>query len=150
MEFIVDKNEWNEKRVAYIQGLKAPSDMQKTILELYTLPNRTASENKQLDALLKVEKINERAEQAKVQAYKIINARKEEGRKARTRELIELGGIVQLTDFEKDKGLLAGVLLYAMDQFKGHNGSDLKTTLKIRGDKLLEEREEAKKSKMTG
>jgi Conjugal transfer protein TraD len=147
MRLIVDKNEWVEKRVAYIQGLKSPSDVQKMILELYTLPNRTANENKQLDALIKVEKINEKAEVAKAQAYKIIHARKEEGRKARTRELIELGGIVQLTNFEKDKGLLAGALLYVIDQFKGHKGEDLKTTLKIRGDRLLEEREEAKKQK---
>ncbi|MES2208476.1 MAG: conjugal transfer protein TraD [Pseudomonadota bacterium] len=143
----MDKTEWIEKRVEYIKGLKAPSDMQKLILELYNEKKRTANENKQLDALLKVEKINERAELAKVQAYKIVNARKEETRKARTRELIELGGIVQLTEFEKDKGLLAGVLLYALDQFKGHNGENLKTTLKVRGDKLLDEREEAKKSK---
>jgi hypothetical protein len=141
------KTEWIEKRLGYIQGLKSPSDMQKLILELYTLSNPTQHELKQLDALLKVERINERAEEAKIKAYKIVQARKEQSRKERTRELIELGGIVQLTQFEKDKGLLTGALLYLMDLFKDQNGETLKTTLKIRGDQRLEEREAERKKK---
>jgi Conjugal transfer protein TraD len=141
------KTEWIEKRLGYIQGLKSPSDMQKLILELYSLSNPTPHELKQLDALLKVERINERAEEAKIKAYKIVQARKEQSRKERTRELIELGGIVQLTQFEKDKGLLTGALLYVMELLKEQNGETLKTTLKIRGDQLLEEREAERKKK---
>lgn len=139
------EQEWTEKRIAYIRGLKAPSDMQRAILALYGMGERSSAENRQLDALLKAEKANEKADEARAKAYKVMNARREDERKARTRELIELGGIVSMVDFPTDKGLLAGALVHLKEQLS-EGGDALQAKLKARGDGLLYEREQARKA----
>lgn len=139
------EQEWADNRVAYIKGLKAPTDMQRAILELYGKAGRSSAENRQLDALLKAEKANEKAEEARAKAYKVLNARREDERKARTRELIELGGVVALVEFPTDKGLLAGALIHVKEQL-GADGGALEAKLKARGDGMLYEREQARKA----
>ncbi|MBK3823589.1 conjugal transfer protein TraD, partial [Paraburkholderia aspalathi] len=75
---------------------------------------------------------------------RMLSARREDQRKARTRELIELGGIVSMVDFPVDRGTLTGALLWALDQFKTED--DLQHALKKRGDAFIAERENEKKT----
>ena len=95
-----------------------------------------------------MEKINQQAEVAKAEAARILNARREDQRKARTRELIELGGIVSMVDFPVDRGTLTGTLLWALDHFR--TDDDLAHTLKKRGDTFIAERETEKNAKVQG
>ncbi len=136
---------WIETRITYIKGLKAPSNTQKLIVDLYHRPHRTTIENRQLNTLLNLERIHERKEKTKTPTT--VHARKKENHRASASELKELGSIVELLNFEKDKGLLAGALLYVLDQIKNDEGQDFKMALKHRGDKLLLAQEEARQAK---
>ena len=140
----MEKKDWLTSRIAFIKGLKAPTESQKMLLELATLTSPTKQELRQLDALVRLEKVNQRAEEAKLAAQKVMAERRDQQRKARTRELIELGGIVSMVDFPVDRGTLTGALLWVLDQFK--TDRELATTLKTRGDTFIAEREKEKQS----
>ncbi|WP_322074704.1 conjugal transfer protein TraD [Burkholderia cepacia] len=137
-------DEWVSAQVAYIGGLRAPSDTQKMLVELATLTDPTKKELRDLDALVRLEKINERAEEAKLAAFKIVQERKDAARKERTRRLIELGGIVEMVDFPVDRGTLCGALLWALDQAKSDESA--MRQLKTRGDEFISRREADKKA----
>ena len=69
-------------------------------------------------------------------------------RKERAHELITIGALTEVTNFEKDRGLIAGVLLDALERFS--QNESLRFDLKKRGDALLHQIEvenKAKKSK---
>lgn len=68
--------------------------------------------------------------------------RRDQQRKARTRELIELGGIVAMVDFPVDRGTLTGALRWVLDQFKTEK--ELAATLEKRGDTFIAQREKEK------
>ncbi|WP_250479994.1 MULTISPECIES: hypothetical protein [unclassified Caballeronia] len=63
----------------------------------------------QPDALVRLEKINQKTDEARAEAQKIMAERRDEQPKARTRELIELGGIISIVEFPVDRGTLAAL-----------------------------------------
>ncbi|USX11231.1 conjugal transfer protein TraD [Paraburkholderia fungorum] len=142
------KAEWLTEHVQYIKGLKSPTATQALLVELAAIPAPTAQESRQLDKLVRLEKINQKADAMKAEAARMLSARREDQRKARTRELIELGGIVSMVDFPVDRGTLTGVLLWALDQFR--TDDDLQRTLKKRGDAFIAARENEKKVETQG
>ncbi|KUY63383.1 hypothetical protein WI25_28685 [Burkholderia cepacia] len=135
----MEKNDWLVKRIEYIRGLKAPTDAQKMLLELAAIASPSKQEVKQIDALVRLEKVNQKAEEAKAEVARMMADRREQERKARTRELIELGGIVSMTGFPVDRGMLTGALLWALDQMK--TDTSVERQLKTRGDTFIAARE---------
>jgi hypothetical protein len=140
----MEKNDWLASRILYIKALKAPTESQKMLVELAEIESPTKQETRQLDAMVRLEKINQKADEARVAAQKIMAERRDGQRKARTRELIELGGIVSMVEFPDDKGVLTGALLWAMDQIK--TDASLTKQLKTRGDTFIAKRELENKS----
>lgn len=90
------QNKWLAERLAYIRGLKAPSDQQRLMLMLADKPQRTADDERKMAALVRAEKAAERAQKARASAAKIINAGKAATRKARDHELYESAGLLIL------------------------------------------------------
>ncbi|CAE6864839.1 hypothetical protein R75465_07886 [Paraburkholderia aspalathi] len=142
------KAEWLDQHIQYIKGLKSPGASQQLLVELAAIENPTKADQRELNKLVRLEKLVQQQEAAKAEAFRILSARREEQRKARTRELIELGGIVAMVDFPVDRGTLTGALLWALDQMKTH--ADLPLTLKKRGDAFLAQREDEKKGQTQG
>jgi hypothetical protein len=138
----MNKQDWLKSRVEYIKGLKAPTEPQKMLVALASLEAPTKKELRDLDALVRLEKLNAKAEEAKANVARRMAERREEERRARTRELIELGGIVAMVDFPFDRGLLTGALLWALDQMKAD--ATVETQLKTRGDTFITRREQEK------
>ncbi|OTP78477.1 conjugal transfer protein TraD [Caballeronia sordidicola] len=135
----MEKNDWLAARITYIKSLKAPTESQKMLLELAEIASPTKQEVRQLDAMVRLEKINQKADEARLAAQKIMAERRDGQRKARTRELIELGGIVSMVEFPDDKAVLTGALLWAMDQIK--TDAALAKQLKKRGDTFIAKQE---------
>lgn len=107
-----EAKKWDVERLEYLRGLKSPTDHQRLLLVLADKAERTGDEDRKLAALLKAERAADRAQRAKAAAAKLLNADREAERKARTRRLIELGGLVELAGLgERDKGALLGALL---------------------------------------
>jgi len=136
------KEEWLTARLAYLRGLKAPTEMQKLLMLLADKPDRTPEEDKKLNAVIRAEKAAEFAAKAKSDAANLINAEKkaqaEAERKARTKRLIELGALFGLAGLDgQDRGALLGALL-GMANVKE---SERWANWKRQGDALLAERE---------
>ena len=112
-------DEWLTARIAYLRGLKSPSDQQRLLLLLADKPERSNDDNRKLSALVKAEKAAERAQKAKANAARIVNAEKAAERKARDRELYQAAGgllLAGLADSKTgrptvDRGELLGALL---------------------------------------
>ncbi len=130
--------DWTASRLAYLHGLKAPSEHQRLLLVLADKEDRTADEERKLAALWRAEKAADRAQRAKANAARIVNADREAERKARTHRLIELGGLIELADVGSwDKGILLGALL-GLAQV---NDPERKARWKASGDARLADRE---------
>lgn len=114
-----DKQEWITARLAYLRGLKSPSDQQRLLIALSDKPARTTDDNRKLDVLVKAEKANERAQKARAVAAKVVNADKQADRKARDHELYNVAGLLSLAGLVDkvtgkpltDRGELLGALL---------------------------------------
>ena len=112
-------DEWLTARIAYLRGLKSPSDQQRLLLLLADKPERSNDDNRKLSALVKAEKAAERAQKAKANAARIVNAEKVAERKARDRELYQAAGLLILAGLVDsktgrptvDRGELLGALL---------------------------------------
>ena len=112
-------DEWLTARIAYLRGLKSPSDQQRLLLLLADKPERSNDDNRKLSALVKAEKAAERAQRAKANAARIVNAEKAAERKARDRELYQAAGLLILAGLVDsktgrptvDRGELLGALL---------------------------------------
>lgn len=112
-------DEWLTARIAYLRGLKSPSDQQRLLLLLADKPERSNDDNRKLAALVKAEKAAERAQKAKANAARIVNAEKAAERKARDRELYQAAGLLILAGLVDsktgrptvDRGELLGALL---------------------------------------
>ena len=112
-------DEWLTARIAYLRGLKSPSDQQRLLLLLADKPERSNDDNRKLTALVKAEKAAERAQKAKANAARIVNAEKAAERKARDRELYQAAGLLILAGLVDsktgrptvDRGELLGALL---------------------------------------
>ncbi len=112
-------DEWLTARIAYLRGLKSPSDQQRLLLLLAAKPERSSDDNRKLSALVRAEKAAERAQKAKANAARIVNAEKAAERKARDRELYQAAGLLILAGLVDsktgrptvDRGELLGALL---------------------------------------
>ncbi|MEL3086346.1 hypothetical protein R9N76_00260, partial [Escherichia coli] len=89
-----EKSNWIDDRVAYIRGLKSPSEQQRLLVVLFEKNGRTADDERKLNALVRAEKAAERAMKAKADAARIIDAEKKAARKARDRELYQAAGLL--------------------------------------------------------
>ncbi|MGC9237940.1 MAG: hypothetical protein ACP5GF_13800, partial [Thiomonas sp.] len=76
-------DDWLTGRLAYIRGLKSPSDQQRLLLLLAEKPDRSPSDDRKLAALVRAEKAADRAQKAKAAAARIVDAEKVAARKAR-------------------------------------------------------------------
>ncbi|QCP55138.1 hypothetical protein FAZ95_39105 [Trinickia violacea] len=118
------------------------------LLELATIEQPTKQEIKQLDALVRLEKVNQKAEEAKAEVARMMAERRDQVRKARTRELIELGGIVSMANFPVDRGVLTGALLWVLDEMK--SDASVEAQLKKRGDTFIAQREKERQLATAG
>lgn len=139
-------DQWLTDRLAYLQGLKAPSDQQRLLMLLAEKPSKDAKDERQLKALIRAEKANERATKAKADAARILNAEKASERKARDRELYQSAGLLilaRLVDSKtgkpnRDRGELLGALLALAES---DPPTDKRQAWKAKGDALLAAKE---------
>ncbi|KVS16155.1 conjugal transfer protein TraD [Burkholderia multivorans] len=137
--------EWLAVRLRYIKGLAAPSEPQRLLVELAERPELDKSETKVLDQLMRLERINMKAEEAKADTEKLLRARRLEQEKARAKALAELGAVVDAVGFPLDPNILAGVLLDAIDRMTADAG--LSEVWRKRGaERSAEGREDEKKA----
>lgn len=138
----MDRNDWITDRLAYLRALKTPSAAQRMLLQLADLPERSRQEEREFKALLQLERVNERAEKAKVRAYKIVREKEDAGRRQRTRRLIELGALFDLAGIgDVDRGVLLGGLIEIAEDFRAPTSGRVQARFKARGDALLADRE---------
>jgi len=139
------QDDWITGRLAYLQGLKSPSDHQRLLLLLAEKPDRTPEDERKLTALVRAEKAAERAQKARANAARIVNAEKLSVRKARDRELYNAAGLMILAGLVDsrtgmpvlDRGELLGAL---MELSRVSPEDERKAQWKRKGDALLAER----------
>ena len=139
------QDDWMTARLAYLSGLKAPSDHQRLLLLLADKPDRTPEDERKLTALVRAEKAAERAQKARANAARIVNAEKLMERKARDRELYNAAGLMILAGLVDsktgmpilDRGELLGAL---MELSRVAPEDERKAQWKRKGDALLAEK----------
>jgi hypothetical protein len=139
------QDDWMTARLAYLRGLKAPSDHQRLLLLLAEKPDRTLEDERKLTALVRAEKAAERAQKARANAAHVVNAEKLSVRKARDRELYNTAGLMILAGLVDsrtglpvlDRGELLGAL---MELSRVAPEDERKAQWKRNGDALLAER----------
>ena len=87
---------WLFDKVAYIKGLKSPTDTQSLLVLLAEKADRTEQDEKKLRLLINAEKASERAQRARLQASKVMVSEKLAERKARNHRLIKQGILFDL------------------------------------------------------
>ena len=119
----MNNDEWLNDRVKYLKGLKSRSEQQELLVLLAEKTNRTAHDDKKLNAIVKAEKASLRASKARQDAANLINTEKKAAAKAertaRTHELCNSAGLLILAGLVDtktgqptiDKGELLGALL---------------------------------------
>lgn len=138
-------DEWLSDRLPYLRGLKAPNDQQRLLLMLADKPERTADDGRKLAALVRAEKAAERAQKARADAARIVNAEKATERKARDHELYESAGLLILAGLvdtktgkpTRDRGELLGALVSLAE---AQVDADKRAAWKRKGDALMSER----------
>jgi len=139
------QDDWMTARLAYLRGLKTPSDHQRLLLLLAEKPDRTLEDERKLTALVRAEKAAERAQKARANAAHVVNAEKLSVRKARDRELYNTAGLMILAGLVDsrtglpvlDRGELLGAL---MELSRVAPEDERKAQWKRNGDALLAER----------
>lgn len=145
------KETWILERLIYIRNLKSPNDQQRLLLLLYEKQNRTAEDNRKLSFLVKAEWAEVKAQKAKSDVARILQAEKDSARKARDRELYQSAGLLILAELVDtktgtpvlDRGELLGALL---GMAKVPVDDPLRSQWKRTGDALITAREKAKTS----
>lgn len=145
LDAAMDKDDWTKDRVAYLKGLKTRTDHQELLVLLFDKPDRDKQDDRKLDVLVRAEKAAVRASKARQEAANLIRSEdkaiKEAERKARTKRLIDLGGLVDLAGISaKDKGELLGAFLGLSRVVDEERWAKWKQE----GDALLAEREQEK------
>ena len=88
------KDEWITARLAYLRGLKSPSELQRLMMLLADKPDRTPEEDRKLNAVVRAERAAVFAAKARMDATNIVNnkdrGKKAAEKKARDHRLIEL------------------------------------------------------------
>ena len=139
----MENNDWLQDRVAYLKGLKSPSDQQSLLVLLAEKQQRTSQDEKKLTALVRAEKASVKAAKARQDAANLINAEKkaaqEADRKARNHRLILQGVLFDLAGLEnRSRGELLGLLLAAATTDDPQRWA----SWKAKGDALLAEKGE--------
>ncbi|GGM30867.1 hypothetical protein GCM10009425_46870 [Pseudomonas asuensis] len=136
------RSEWLDSRIAYIEGLKSPTDSQRLLVMLARKNDRSTEEARKLALLVRAEKAEVRAQKAKADVARVMNAEKLKARKARDRELYNSAGLLILSGLVDtktgrpvmDRGELLGMLIQIhRGQFSESQRADFKKT----GDALL-------------
>lgn len=123
------KDEWINRRVAYIEGLKTPSAQQTLLVELAAKPDRTAAEQRAFVAVVRAEKAAQRALQTRGDAARFLEAKKKAERKARDHELYQSAGLLimaGLVDSKTGKLLCEPADLLGALIFIARNGDGIK------------------------
>ena len=119
----MNNDEWLNDRVKYLKGLKSINEQQELLVLLAEKPNRTAQDDKKLNAIIRAEKASLRATKARQDAANLINSEKKATAKAeraaRTHELCNSAGLLILAGLvdtksgkpKIDKAELLGALL---------------------------------------
>lgn len=136
---------WLTKRLAYLRGLKAPSDQQRLLLMLSDKPDLAADDARKLAALVRAEKAAARAQKARADVARLINADEAAKRKARDHELYQsaglliLAGLVDATSGKptRDRGELLGALASLAE---AQVDDEKRASWKRKGDAILAER----------
>lgn len=145
------KETWILERLAYIRNLKSPNDQQRLLLLLYEKKSRTAEDNRKLSFLVKAEWAEVKAQKAKSDVARIVQAEKDSARKARDRELYQSAGLLILAELVDsktgtpvlDRGELLGALL---GMAKVPVDDPVRSQWKRAGDALIAAREKPKNS----
>lgn len=139
-------DEWLTTRLAYLRGLKVPSEQQRLLILIAEKPELSKEDAPKLAALIRAEKAGDRAQKARADAARIVNAEKASERKARDHELYQVAGLLSLAGLVDkhtgkpltDRGELLGALLGLA---KVPADDPRRTEWKRAGDALLAERE---------
>lgn len=104
----IKSDEWLQQRLSYIKALKSPSEQQSLIAMLAEKDTLTPPEEK-LNVLIRAEKAQQRAIEARSKAMALINAEKKAAaraeRKARDHELFKVAGLLSLVGLvDKETG----------------------------------------------
>lgn len=84
------------QHIPYIKSLKKPTEQQRLLVMLHSLDDRTPADERRLAVLVKAELAAYKAQRARADAQRLLNADKEAIRKARTHELCESAGLMGL------------------------------------------------------
>lgn len=145
------KETWILERLIYIRNLKSPNDQQRLLLLLYEKQIRTTEDNRKLSFLVKAEWAEVKAQKAKSDVARIVQAEKDSARKARDRELYQSAGLLILAELVDtktgtpvlDRGELLGALL---GMAKVPVDDPVRSQWKRTGDALIAAREKSKAS----
>jgi len=95
---MANREDWLNAKIAFIKGLKSPSEQQRLLVQLAEKKNRTATDEKTLSAAIRVEKTAEKAAAAKARFTSMITAERKAAakaeRKARDHELYKAAGLM--------------------------------------------------------
>lgn len=126
-------SKWEENYITVLKGQATKNDQQEITVLLFDKQDKTPQEIKDLNILLRAEHTKELAKTAALNASKLLNAKKDEERKARNYRLIQQGALIDLANLQGwDKGELLGGLL-ALTKVVAES----KTNWKQQGDELL-------------
>jgi hypothetical protein len=145
------KDKWLSERILHLKNLKSPSDQQRLLLMLSEKIPRTSDEERKLSFLIKAEWAEAKAQKARSDVARIVNAEKESARKARDRELYQAAGLLilaGLVDTKTGSPLIdRGELLGALIGVEETSVTDaVRTEWKRTGDALLASRERPRKN----
>jgi hypothetical protein len=145
------KDKWLSERILHIKNLRSPSDQQRLLLMLSEKIPRTNDEERKLSFLIKAEWAEAKAQKARSDVARIVNAEKESARKARDRELYQAAGLLilaGLVDTKTGSPLIdRGELLGALIGIEETSVTDaVRTQWKRTGDALLASRERPRKN----
>ncbi|MGY4838003.1 conjugal transfer protein TraD [Burkholderia pyrrocinia] len=114
----MSRPEWLAVRLQFIKGLNSPTEAQRLLVELAERSELDKSDARVFDQLMRMERINMKADEAKAETEKLLRTRRLEQERARAKAHAELGAVVEEVGFPLERDLLAGVLLEALDRLK--------------------------------
>jgi len=107
---------WIGERVTYLKALKNRTEQQELLVLLHEKPERTPSDEKKFNAIVKAERATVRANKARAEASRLLHEEKraasEATRKERNHRLIQQGLLIELAGLQEwDRGELLGALI---------------------------------------
>ena len=156
----LSRDEWEVEHVENLRSMQKKSSKIQALLDLIDSEKKTQFQERALKNIFNSEyktysmkfDIEQSKKNSESEYSKLIQSVKKEkvkavvkSRKERAHELITIGALTEVTNFEKDRGLIAGVLLDALDRI--NTNEQVKWDLKKRGDELLHKIELENKAK---